>query len=86
MKDPCRTCGATYGQAIPNRPDRCGVCITGLSLDGRAIYPIPHPATGRMVCPMCLARGSTCNLVPSEDYPDAWQHDLSHLFPDVSPR
>lgn len=77
---PCPTCECTYSQAIPDRPDRCGRCITGLSLDGRPIYPTPDPVTGRMVCPTCRAIGANCSLVPHDEWPEAWMHDLSHLF------
>jgi hypothetical protein len=76
----CPTCDRTYGQVISDRPDRCGVCITGLSIDGRAIYPTK--IDGRLVCPMCRAHGATCNLVPHDEWPGAWQHDFSHLFPE----
>jgi hypothetical protein len=79
-KRPCPTCGATYGQVIPDHPGRCGVCVSGISIDGRPIYPQLDPASGRMVCPMCRARGASCKLVPHDEWPDAWMHDFSHLF------
>lgn len=79
-KQPCSTCGATYGQRIADRPDRCGVCITGLSLDGRAIYPVER--AGKMTCPTCSSIGANCKLIPHDEWPGAWAHDLSHLFPD----
>lgn len=38
---PCPMCGRTYGLALPDHPDRCGVCLTGLSLDGMPVHPDP---------------------------------------------
>lgn len=40
MGEPCPTCRATYGVPV-SVPDRCGRCLTGLSLDGRPVYPVP---------------------------------------------
>lgn len=70
---PCPTCNATYGEVIPDRPDRCGVCVTGLSLDGRPIYPV-RGDDGVLRCPLCIGIGANCELEPSEDWPDTWQH------------
>jgi hypothetical protein len=35
----CATCGRTYGAPV-NDPDRCGCCLTGLSLDGQPVHPV----------------------------------------------
>jgi hypothetical protein len=37
--DPCPTCGRTYGSDV-GVADRCGCCLTGLSLDGFPVRPV----------------------------------------------
>jgi hypothetical protein len=34
----CLTCKRSYGQTVDD-PRRCGCCLTGLSLDGRPVFP-----------------------------------------------
>lgn len=40
--EPCPTCGRTYGIRVED-PNRCGCCLTGLSLDGRPVHPVQGP-------------------------------------------
>lgn len=40
--DSCPTCHRTYGVHV-DRPDRCGLCLTGISLDGRPVHPVQGP-------------------------------------------
>jgi hypothetical protein len=79
--DRCPTCGASYGLRVDD-PNRCGVCITGLSLDGNPITPVMGD-DGVMRCPTCLALGATCDLIPHDEWPDAWSHDVR--LPERSP-
>lgn len=51
VHEPCPTCGRTYGITV-EIPDRCGVCITGMSIDGRPIYP-KQQSDGSWRCPCC---------------------------------
>ena len=39
---PCPTCKRTYGIPV-DEPQRCGCCLTGLSLDGRPVFPEQAP-------------------------------------------
>lgn len=50
-RQPCPNCGRTYGQCV-GVADRCGVCLTGLSIDGRPIHPRQRPE-GTWWCPCC---------------------------------
>lgn len=55
---PCPTCGRTYGSPV-DAPDRCGVCLTGLSLDGHPVHPVQRE--GRWVSPIT---GAECAQLP----------------------
>lgn len=48
---PCPTCRRTYGAPV-DTPDRCGVCLTGISLDGQPIFPTRR-ANNQWHCPCC---------------------------------
>lgn len=64
-------CGRTYGEKLLTRPDRCGVCITGLSLDGRPVWPIPPQRPGgRVTSPIA---GEPLILLPG----NVWSHDMT---------
>lgn len=58
VHDPCPTCGRTYGVPVED-PGRCGVCLTGLSLDGRPVHPVCRD--GRWVSPIT---GAECLQLP----------------------
>jgi hypothetical protein len=38
----CATCRRTYGIPVDD-PQRCGCCLTGLSLDGIPVFPAQKP-------------------------------------------
>jgi hypothetical protein len=72
----CPTCGTTYGTPVDGKPERCGVCITGLSLDGRPVRAVAG-GDGIMRCSLCLSNGSSCELEPHDEWPGAWQHVIN---------
>jgi hypothetical protein len=59
LHDPCPTCGRTYGTVV-DVPDRCGCCLTGLSLDGRPVHPVRR-ADGLWISPI---NGAECLRLP----------------------
>jgi len=71
MSEPCLTCRATYGVPVEDR-GRCGRCLTGLSLDGRPIFPARR-SDGSWDCPCC---GQKAIQLPDGTFMHAWTDGL----------
>lgn len=63
---PCPTCGRTYGQPV-DVPDRCGCCLTGLSIDGRPVHPVRN--ADRWISPLS---GSEVLQLPDGTFTHRW--------------